>query len=177
MRIRLAILPGLLSLAVATILAACGGATAALPIGVATPGQNGHYQVGQSAAIGTYVIMVDRVTFPSDLQGVKPAAGMKFMILDLTIKTTDSNNDRLSAAAQLVVKDATGAQYALDADVTPTTDLSTTLLPDTIPALGSIHGEVAYQVPVDAKDLRLTFNPSFVASLIGHGRELSIDLP
>ncbi len=169
-------LPGLLSLALAAVLVACGGPTAAVPSGVATPGENGHYQIGQKASIGTYVITVDKVLYPSDLGGAKPAPGTKFLVLDLTIQTLDTNNARLSAAAQLVIEDAQGKQYPLDADVTPTTDLTTSLLPDTIPALGSIHGEVAFQVSSDATDLRLVFNPSFVNSLIGHGHVVTIDL-
>ncbi|MGA7670840.1 MAG: DUF4352 domain-containing protein [Nitrolancea sp.] len=176
MRFRLATLPALLSVVVAITMTACGGGTAALQSGVATPGANGHFQVGVAAPIGSYILTVDRVLYPADLNGIKPSDGMKFLILDLTIQTTDSSNDRISAAAQMVVKDGQGTDYPLDADVTPSTDFSTTQLPDTIPALGSIHGEVAYQVPVDATDLRLVFNPSFLQSLLGHGKELTIDL-
>ena len=161
---------------VAVGLASCGYATAALPPDVATPGSNGHYKVGDAAAIGTYVLSVDRVLFPSDLNGVTPSPGMKFLVIDMTIKTIDTQNDRISPAAQMAVKDAKGTEYILDADVTPATDMTTTQLPDTIPALGSIHGEVAYQVPVDASGLQLVFNPSFVASLIGHGHTMTIDL-
>jgi predicted small lipoprotein YifL len=175
-RIRLALLSGLLLLFLASVLAACGQPQGPLPAGVATPGQDGHYQVGQAASIGSYVITVDRVLYPPELGGVKPDSGKKFLVLDLTIQTTDSSNDRISAAAQLVVKDAEGIDYTQDANVTPATDMSTTQLPDTIPALGKIHGEVAYQVPLDAHDLRLTFNASFLNSLIGHGKELTIDL-
>ncbi len=176
MRFRLVVLPALLMLAFVPILAACGGGSAALESGVATPGENGHFLVGVPAPIGSYILSVDRVLYPADLNGIKPSDGMKFLVLDLTIKTTDSSNDRISAAAQLVVKDGQGTSYPLDADVTPSTDFSTTQLPDTIPALGSIHGEVAYLVPVDATDLRLVFNPSFLESLLGHGKELTIDL-
>lgn len=176
MRIRSVALPGLLSLVIVVVVSGCGGAAGPLPSGVATPGLNGQYQVGQLAPIGNYVLKVDRVIYPPDIQGVKPDTGMKFLVLDLTIKTTDVNNDRISAAAQLVVRDSKGTSYTQDADVTPATDMSTTQLPSTIPALGSIHGEVAYQIPVDAQNLQLTFNPSFLASLIGHGKVLTVDL-
>lgn len=176
MRFRLAVLPTLLSLAVAVTLTGCGGGTAAQQPGVATPEANGHFQVGVPAPIGSYILTVDRVLYPANLDGIKPSDGMKFLVLDLTIQTTDANNDRISAAAQLVVKDGNGTDYALDADVTPSTDFSTTQLPDTIPALGTIHGEVAYQVPLNASNLRLVFNPSFLSSLLGHGKELTIDL-
>lgn len=171
----LVILPALL-FATSFALLACGNQTAPMPGNLATPGANGHYEVGQPAAIGSYVLTVDRVLYPADLGGVTPAAGMKFLVLDLTIKTVDSQNDRLSPAAQLVVKDASGTDYTLDADVTPTTDFSTTQLPMEIPALGSIHGEVAYQVPVSASGLRLTFNASFLGGLLGHGKVLTVDL-
>ncbi len=176
MRLRLVLRPVLLSLAVAMALTACDGGKAALQSGVATPGADGHFQVGVPAPIGSYILTVDRVLYPADLDGIKPSDGMKFLVLDLTIQTTDSSNDRISAAAQMVVKDGQGIDYPLDADVTPSTDFSTTQLPDTIPALGSIHGEVAYQVPVNATDLRLVFNPSFLQSLLGHGKELTVDL-
>ncbi len=170
------LVPGFIALVILVSVAACGYATAALPADVATPGASGHYRVGDAAAIGNYVVTVDRVLYPSDLDGATPAQGMKFLVIDMTIKTVDTQNDRISPAAQMIVKDAQGTEYILDADVTPSTDMTTSQLPDTIPALGSIHGEVAYQVPTGARGLQLVFNPSFVASLIGHGHTLTVDL-
>ncbi len=175
-RVKRGLVPGLMAVMVMIGAASCGYATAALPADVATPGTTGHYKVGNAAAIGSYVLTVNRVLYPSDLDGVTPSQGMKFLVIDMTIKTVDAQNDRISPAAQMTVKDAKGTEYILDADVTPATDMTTSQLPDTIPALGSIHGEVAYQVPVDATGLQLVFNPSFVASLIGHGHTLTIDL-
>ncbi len=175
-QIRRAVLLGLLSLAIVTAMSACGNGTGAVPIGAATPGPNGHYKIGQAAPIGAYTVTVKRIFFPKTLPGSPPQPGMKFLVLDLIIQTSDTNVDRISPAAQFVVKDAKGTSFPLDADVTPTTDFSTTQLPSEIPALGSIHGEIAYQVPQDATDLRLLFNPSFLESLIGHGKQLTIDL-
>jgi hypothetical protein len=155
---------------------ACGDPTGSVPAGIATPGTNGHYAIGQQARIGTYILTVDRVLNENDVQGVAPASGMRFLVVDLTIQNIDTNNVRMSPAAQLTVKDSTGAEYDMDGDVTPTTDLTTTSLPDTIPAVGTIHGEIAFQVPTNAQGFHLYFNPSFLLSLFSHGNQLTFDL-
>jgi len=170
------LLPSLLGLLIVLALAACGDPTAPVPAGIATPGADGHYKIGQQARIGTYILTVDRVFNENDVQGVAPNPGMRFLVLDLTIQNIDTNNVRMSPAAQLTIKDSTGAEYNMDGDVTPTTDLTTTSLPDTIPAAGTIHGEVAYQVPTGANGFHLYFNPSFLLSLFSHGNQLTFDL-
>jgi hypothetical protein len=166
------LLPSLLGLLLATAVVGCGDPTGPVPTGIATPGDNGHFKIGQMARIGTYIVTVNRVFNENNVQ----ATGMRFLVLDLTIQNIDTDNVRMSPAAQFTVKDSTGAEYDMDGDVTPTTGLTTTSLPDTIPADGMIHGEVAFQVPLAAHGFHLYFNPSFLLSLFSHGNKLTFDL-
>jgi hypothetical protein len=170
------LLPSVLCLLLATAVVACGDPTGPVPAGIATPGSNGHYAIGEQARIGTYIVTVNRVLNQTDVQDVAPASGMVFLVLDLTIQNIDTNNARMSPAAQFVVKDSTGTEYDMDGDVTPTTDLTTSSLPNTIPAVGAIHGEIAFQVPTGAHGFQLLFNPSFLLSLFDHGNQLTFDL-
>lgn len=155
----------------------CGDPTGPVPANVATPGADGHYAVGQEAHIGTYVVTVKRVLNQTDVNGVLPRDGMRFLVIDLVIQNLDTNNARMSPAAQFTVLDKSGTQFPMDGDVTPTTELTSPSLPQTIPALGSIHGEIAFQVPVnEPSGLMLTFNPSFLMSLFSHGHTITFDL-
>jgi Domain of unknown function (DUF4352) len=170
------LLPSLLCLLLVAAGVACGDPTGPVPTGIATPGANGHFEIGQQARIGTYILTVNRVFNEDNVQGVAPATGMRFLVLDLTIQNIDTDNVRMSPAAQLTIKDSTGTEYDMDGDVTPTTGLTTTSLPDTVPAEGMIHGEIAYQVPLAAHGFLLYFNPSFLLSLFSHGNQLTFDL-
>ncbi|HEX7104180.1 MAG TPA: DUF4352 domain-containing protein [Nitrolancea sp.] len=170
-------IPIIFGLLIAIAGAACGDPTGPVPAGVATPGANGHYAVGQQARIGTYVVTVKRVMNQTDVNGVPPSDGMRFLVLDLVIQNLDTNNARMSPAAQFTVLDKSGTQFPMDGDVTPTTQLTSPSLPNDIPALGSIHGEIAFQVPADEHEgFQLSFNPSFLMSLFSHGHTITIDL-
>lgn len=170
-------IPIIFGLLIAIAGAACGDPTGPVPAGVATPGANGHYAVGQQARIGTYVVTVKRVMNQTDVNGVPPSDGMRFLVLDLVIQNLDTNNARMSPAAQFTVLDKSGTQFPMDGDVTPTTQLTSPSLPNNIPALGSIHGEIAFQVPANEHaGFQLSFNPSFLMSLFSHGHTITIDL-
>lgn len=170
-------IPIIFGLLIAIAGAACGDPTGPVPAGVATPGANGHYAVGQQARIGTYVVTVKRVMNQTDVNGVPPSDGMRFLVLDLVIQNLDTNNARMSPAAQFTVLDKSGTQFPMDGDVTPTTQLTSPSLPNDIPALGSIHGEIAFQVPANEHEgFQLSFNPSFLMSLFSHGHTITIDL-
>jgi hypothetical protein len=171
------LVPIVLGLLIAIGGAACGDPTGPMPTGVATPGSDGHYAIGQEAHVGTYVVMVKRVINQTDVNGVPASDGMRFLVLDLVIQNLDTNNARMSPAAQFTVLDKNGTQYPMDGDVTPTTDLTSPSLPQTIPALGSIHGEIAFQVPANEQSgFVLSFNPSFLMSLFSHGKTITFDL-
>jgi hypothetical protein len=171
------LIPIILGLLIAIAGAACGNPTGPVPTSVATPGTDGHYAVGQQAHIGTYVVTVKRVMNQTDVNGVAPNDGMRFLVLDLVIQNLDTNNARMSPAAQFTVLDKSGTQFPMDGDVTPTTHLTSPSLPNNIPALGSIHGEIAFQVPANEQNgFVLSFNPSFLMSLFSHGHTITIDL-
>jgi len=171
------LIPIVLGLLIAIAGAACGDPTGPVPAGVATPGTDGHYAVGQEAHIGTYVVTVKRVLNETNVNGMAPDNGMRFLVLDLVIQNLDTNNARMSPAAQFTVLDKQGTQFPMDGDVTPTTELTSPSLPQTIPALGSIHGEIAFQVPANEHEgFLLTFNPSFLMSLFSHGHTITFDL-
>ncbi|HVX29324.1 MAG TPA: DUF4352 domain-containing protein [Nitrolancea sp.] len=171
------LIPIVLGLLIALAGVACGAAHAPVPSNVATPGADGDYAIGQPAHIGTYVVTVKRVMNQTDVNGVSPDNGKRFLVLDLEVQNLDTNNARLSPAAQFIILDEDGTQYPMDGDVTPTTELSSPSLPNTIPALGSIHGEIAFQVPANVPNgFRLTFNPSFLMSLFSHGKTITFDL-
>lgn len=171
------LIPIILGLLIAIAGAACGDSTGPVPTSVATPGADGHYAVGQQAHIGTYVVTVKRVMNQTDVNGVAPNDGMRFLVLDLVIQNLDTNNARMSPAAQFTVLDESDTQFAMDGDVTPTTHLTSPSLPNNIPALGSIHGEIAFQVPANERSgFRLSFNPSFLMSLFSHGHTITFDL-
>ncbi len=171
------LIPMILGLLIVIGGAACGNPTGPMPTGVATPGSDGHYAVGQQAHIGTYVVTVKRVINRTDIDGVLPNDGMRFLVLDLVIQNLDTNNARMSPAAQFIVLDKSGTEFPMDGDVTPKTDLTSPSLPQTIPALGSIHGEIAFQVPAnESNGFLLSFSPSFLMSLFSHGQTITFDL-
>lgn len=171
------LIPVILGLLVALAGTACSAPHGPVPTSVATPGADGHYGVGQQAHVGTYVVTVNRVMNQTDVNGVPPDNGMRFLVLDLVVQNLDTDNARLAPAAQFVVLDKNGTQFPMDGDVTPTTNLTSPSLPQTIPALGSIHGEIAFQVPASEQNgFLLSFNPSFLMSLFSHGKTITFDL-
>ena len=114
------------------------------------------YKVGDAIQIGDIVLVVNEVTTSKPSQIAKPGAGMRFLVVDVTLENKAAKAANLSSMLQMQLKDASGQVYGVDLMASTTSGGKT---PDGELAPGEkIKGQIGYQVPEDAKDLLFVFD-------------------
>lgn len=122
------------------------------------------YKVGDVVQIGDLVLTVNEVTAPKGDKFNKPKDGQRFVVVDLTIQNKSDKEAALSSLLQMALKDAGGQKYTVDLGAMMAAGGS---MPDGKLAAGEkLRGKVAFQVPVDAKDLVFVFD----ANVFGAGK-------
>jgi hypothetical protein len=129
---------------------------------VSTPvaGQAG--KAGQSQPIGTTQkvgdaeVTVHGVRESRGGEFLKPDPGNKWVIVDVSARNVGSDPYALSSMLQTAVRDSSGRNYnlAIGADTQGSFD-------GTMPVGGTIRGEVAFEVPVNAPGLVFIFEQAF----------------
>lgn len=159
----------------AVVIMACGGSSANSGTSVGTNGGSStstsssgsggskHFKVGDQVKVGdTYIVTINSFkTNPGD-DIFKPKSGNIFVIVDLTVKNTSTQEQSLSTLLQCDLKDATGQKYneTIISNVTP---------PDGKLAAGDIvKGQIAYEVSASQHD----FTFSFEADILSGGQSV-----
>ncbi len=118
-----------------------------------------HFKVGDHVAVGdTYMVTVNSVKTSQGDAVFKPKSGHTFLIVDVTVKNTSSEEQTLSTLLQFTLKDSTGQKYdeTFTADTTP---------PDGKIATGDqVKGQMAYEVPKSQHDFTLAFEADILSS-------------
>lgn len=125
--------------------AALAGA-AALPAGA----------VGAPIVAGDLTLRVNAVSSPAGTQFAKPAAGMRFVVVDLSITNTGSTAATLSTMLQMKLKDADGRQYPVD--VLALTAAGGAAPEGELAPGETVRGPVGFQVPADTAGLVFVFD-------------------
>ena len=114
------------------------------------------YAVGEPVTVGDLTITVNGVHTPEGNQFAQPAAGQRFVVVDLSVTNNGGQAANVSTLLQMKLKDGTAQQYPLDL-------LATTAAGGAAPegelAPGeTVRGPVGFQVPADAGDLLFVFD-------------------
>lgn len=112
------------------------------------------YQMGQTARLGDLHITLDKMTTISGQAGNLPDAGMRFLVLYLTVENTGQTALTSLSLASSTLTDATGTVYGFDphALFAKGTNGSNDLNGD-IASGAKESGALAFQLPIDAGDL------------------------
>lgn len=142
-------------LAVAGFLA-CGDTGSSSPAAVTTATITtttaSHFKVGQQVKVGSWVIILNKVTTSKGDEFDKPKG--VYLIVDVTIKNTDSQKHAISSLLDFKVQDATGQEY--DEQVTALSGLKP---PDgDVAANSQLRGQMVYDVPKTGHTFTFTFD-------------------
>lgn len=143
---RLAIAAGVLA---AVVILGCGGAANANN-GTTTSGSSSnssssaakHFKVGDQVNVGnTWVVTVNSVKTSQGDEFTQPKAGNTYVVVDVTLKNTSSQEQNVSSLLSFSLKDSTGQKY----DETIITGATP---PDGKVAAGDVlRGQIPYEVP------------------------------
>lgn len=115
------------------------------------------YQPGTSITYGSTQVAVNSVEFVDQLsEFAQPDPGNEFAIVDITTTNQGTESKRISTALQMLVKDGTGASYAMDFAAQGQLDRAY----NESSALGpgeTRRGQLAYEVPADVSPLYWVF--------------------
>jgi hypothetical protein len=122
------------------------------------------YKVGDVVAMGTTILTVNEVQYPAGDDFIKPNAGYKFLVVDLTLENQGATAISVSTLLQMSLKDSTSQQYDIDIMASVASGGSS---PDGEIAPGEkLRGQVGFQVPETATGLVFVFD----ADVWGSGR-------
>lgn len=109
------------------------------------------YKIGETADQNGVKLTVNSVRFSAGTEEKKPAAGATFLIVEATVENTGKAPFQSNTLVQYSV--STSAGVVIDRTSYPgLKELNGEVAPGT-----KVTGEVAFQVPADAKELRLEF--------------------
>jgi hypothetical protein len=161
-----ALLAILITVLAAMVILACGGANSAnsgslAGGGTTTGGSNNapkHFKAGQQVKVGdTWLVTINSVTTKAGTDIDQPGAGNHYLVIDVTLKNTSSQEQDLSSLLSFTLKDSTGQKY----DETITTF---TTPPDGKVAAGDlVRGKLAYAVPASAHSFELAFEADIIS--------------
>lgn len=118
-----------------------------------------HFKVGDHVTVGdTYMVTVNSVKASQGDDFIKPDAGNTFLVVDVTIKNTSSEEQDLSSLLQFSLKDSTGQKY------TETITASGTPPDGKLAAGDQVKGQITYEVPKSQHDFTLAFEADFLSS-------------
>lgn len=119
-----------------------------------TPAPPTHFKIGQTAQVGSWLLTVKGVSKNSGSEFIKPKAGNIFLVIDVSLKNTSQQQQRLESTLQFTLRDANGYRYMLiyldTVRLTPT---------GTIEAGGLASGDLVYEVPSEMHRFTLAFEP------------------
>src|SRR6266851_8370901 len=109
-------------------------------------------------ADATWTVTVNGATTSHGDSFTSPAAGHIFVIVDVTLKNTSTDNQAVSSLIMFSLKDSTGQAY-------DPAFLSGTKAPDgTISAGSLLRGQLAYDVPTSQHTFTFGFQPGLSGS-------------
>ena len=139
------------------VILACGEAsTPATTVNgtVTSAPQAKHFKVGDQVKVGSWVVTINSATTSAGDDLDQPKNG-QYLILDLTLKNTDSTTHTVSSLIQFQFQDSTGQKY--DDQIT---GLSGVTAPDGDVQAGSqTRGQVVFDVPTSQHAFTFTFTP------------------
>ena len=111
--------------------------------------------ISETVTSGSLAIMINKVITPEVDPKSGPAAGYRFIVLDLGIQNTGKVAAQITVAREIILKDNTDQIYKVSAKATAavlgvTPDV--TLAPDE-----RIRAQVGFEVPISAEGLVFTF--------------------
>lgn len=127
------------------------------------------FNVGESVQVGDLVVTVNEVISPPGDRFSQPDDGYRFVLVDVTIENRGGDAKFLSSL-QTWIKDAQG--YLYTEDITATSLATGGRIDGELPAGQTVRGQIGFEVPANASELRFVFDPE----LIG-GTPVSIRLP
>lgn len=112
--------------------------------------------VGQPVEAGKLILVVNSVISPTVDAKTGPAAGNRFVVLDLAIQNTGDTAVPITVSREMVLKDSTDQIYKVSARAVAAVRGAT---PDVNLAPGErIVAQVGYEVPLSATGLVFTFS-------------------
>ncbi len=138
------------------VLLACGESSnvASVVSGTATPAKSTaptHFKTGQQVKLGDYTVIVNSIKTTKGGEFDTLKAGHIFVVVDVSIKNISSKAQSFSSDLSFTFQDGTGQKYTqtFATDETP---------PDgTIPASGTLRGQLTYEAPTTQKKFTLIF--------------------
>ncbi|WP_322816434.1 DUF4352 domain-containing protein [Chloroflexus sp.] len=127
------------------------------------------FNVGESVQVGDLVITVNEVTSPPGEDFNQPDDGYRFVLVDVTIENRGARS-RFLSSMQTWIKDAQGYRYT--GDITATSLATGGRIDGELPAGQMVRGQIGFEVPADASELRFVFDPDVIG-----GTPVSIRLP
>jgi hypothetical protein len=135
----------------------------ATPEAVETPGdvtpgptESGKtYQLGEAAPIQDLSITVNSAKTIAGGDLMQPDAGMKFVVVDVTIENHGTTDAAISTLLEAELRDAGGTTY--DVDIGAQVAAGGKGVDGTVPAKGKITGSIGYEVPENATGLQWVF--------------------
>ena len=119
------------------------------------------FKVGDTVELGDLQVVVHGVTDPytASNEFITPAAGQRWVAVDVEVKNTSDKAVPISSLAQFEVQDATNAAYP----VTITGDTLATIDGEAA-AQGARRGTMVFEVPAAATGLKLNFKGDIFSS-------------
>lgn len=127
------------------------------------------FNVGESVQVGDLVITVNEVTSPPGEGFNQPDDGYRFVLVDVTIENR-GDRSRFLSSIQTWIKDAQG--YCYTENITATSLATGGRIDGELPAGQTVRGQIGFEVPADASELRFVFDPDVIG-----GTPVSIRLP
>ena len=113
------------------------------------------YAVGDPIEVGDLVMTVNEVSEPAGSDFIKPDAGNKFVLLDVSFENTGTEQAIVSTILQMSLLDSDGNKY--DADISAMT-LGEKTVDGEINAGDTLTGVVGFQVPEAASGLVFVYS-------------------
>lgn len=114
------------------------------------------FKVGESVQFNDLVITVNSVENHKGSNFEKPADGNVFKVVDVTVENKGSNEENVSSLMQTSMNDAEGYSYNVQLATYDKNQLD-----GAVPAGRKLRGQVAFEVPKDAKGLEFVFSEPF----------------
>lgn len=159
-----------LLLAIGGAIIACGGSSSDNTGTTTTGGSSSttsaatHFKVGDQVKVGsTWVVTVNSAQLHGPTDVDQPKAGDTYLVIDVTFKNVSSQEQDLSSALQMSLKDATGQTY------TETIATFASSTPDgKVQAGDLLRGQLVFEVPTSQK----TFTFAFEADVVSSGQTI-----
>jgi hypothetical protein len=114
------------------------------------------FKIGDSVTFNDLVITLNSVEDNKGDKFLKPAEGNIYKIVDVTLENKGTEEKTVSSVLHTSMADSDGYTYTM----TITTFIKTQL-DGSVPAGRKLRGQVAYEVPTDAKGLEFIFSDPF----------------